>query len=84
MFASTNLTAGTNNLTQMAAQGEVFLTQIFPGYRWMLYVYNNTRSSALVSWRCSTCFVTYAPKVNYTLLVIGVPLNDWGNSDALS
>ena len=50
----------------------------------MLYAYNTTRSSALASWRCSTCFVTIAPKVNYTLLVISVPLSDTGNPSALS
>jgi hypothetical protein len=84
VFAANNLTAGTNNLTDIATQGELFLTQIFPGYRWMLYAYNNTRSASVVSWRCSNCFVTYAPKVNYTILVFGVPQSDSGNADALS
>ena len=84
VFTSNNLTVGTNNLTQIAVQGEEFLTQIFPGYRWMLYAYNNTKSASLVSWRCSNCFVSYAPRVNYTILVFGVPMSDLGNTDALS
>lgn len=60
------------------------MTQLFPTYRWMLYAYNNSKSASVVSWRCSNCFVTYAPKVNYTILVFGVPMSDFGNSQALA
>lgn len=49
----------------------------------MLYAYNNSKSASLVAWRCSNCFVSYAPKVNYTILVIGVPISDSGNAEAL-
>lgn len=83
LFASVILAPGTNNLTQMALQGQSFLTMIFPSQRWMIYVYNNTKSAATVSWRCSNCFVTYAANVNYTFLVIGIPQSDAPNPEPL-
>jgi hypothetical protein len=49
----------------------------------MLYAYNNSKSAAQVAWRCQNCFISYAPKVNYTILVFGVPQSDSGNAQAL-
>jgi hypothetical protein len=84
VFTSTNLTVGVTNLTLMASQGEQFLTNLFPSHRWMLYAFNSTASAATVSWRCSNCFVSYAPRTNYTLLVFGVSMSDQGNAEALA
>ena len=84
VFTSTNLTVGVNNLTLIASQGEQFLTVLFPSHRWMLYAFNTTTSSATVSWRCSNCFVSYAPRTNYTILVFGVSMSDSGNPEALA
>jgi hypothetical protein len=84
VFTSTNLTVGVTNLTLMASQGEQFLTNLFPSHRWMLYAFNSTASAATVSWRCSNCFVSYAPRTNYTLLVFGVSMSDSGNPEALA
>lgn len=84
VFTSTNLTVDVSNLTLMASQGEQFLTTLFPSHLWMLYAFNTTTSAATVSWRCSNCFVSYAPRTNYTLLVFGVSMADSGNPESLA